>query len=86
MVKKERIGIVVSTKQQKTITVSIQISYQHPRYGKILIKTKRYQVHDEKNTCQCGDIVIIQETAPLSRHKTWKLKGILREQKNEKRV
>lgn len=75
MVRKERIGIVVSTKQQKTITVSIQTSYQHPKYGKILVKTKRYLVHDEKNDCQCGDIVIIQESAPYSRHKTWTLKG-----------
>ena len=51
MVKKERIGIVVSNKPEKTIIVAIQTRYQHPKYGKILVKTKRYMAHDEKNAC-----------------------------------
>ena len=47
MVKKERIGVVVSNKAEKTIVVAIQTRYQHPKYGKILVKTKRYMAHDE---------------------------------------
>jgi small subunit ribosomal protein S17 len=77
MGKKERIGIVVSNKAQKTIVVAIQIRYQHPRYAKTLIKTKRYMAHDETNKCKSGDIVLIEESAPFSRHKKWALKEIL---------
>ena len=78
MVKKERIGVVVSNKAEKTIIVAIQTRYQHPKYGKILIKTKRYMAHDEENTCNSGDIVLVEESSPYSRHKTWKLKQILK--------
>jgi len=78
MTKKERIGIVVSNKADKTIVVAIEIRYQHEKYGKTLIKTKRYMAHDEKNECQSGDLVLIQESAPLSRHKNWILKEILK--------
>ena len=78
MVKKERIGIVVSTKSNKTIVVAIQTRYQHPKYGKTLIKTKRYMAHDEANTCNSGDLVLLEECAPLSKNKKWKLKQILR--------
>lgn len=78
MAKKERIGIVVSNKAEKTIVVAIQTRYQHPKYGKILIKTKRYMAHDELNTSQAGDVVLLQESPPYSRHKKWNLKQILR--------
>lgn len=78
MAKKERIGVVVSNKPQKTIIVAIQTRYQHPKYGKILIKTKRYMAHDEENICQAGDLVLVEESAPYSRHKKWKLKEIIR--------
>lgn len=78
MTKKERIGIVVSNKAEKTIVVAIQIRYQHEKYGKTLVKTKRYMAHDEKNECQSGDLVVIQESAPLSRHKNWILKEIIK--------
>jgi small subunit ribosomal protein S17 len=78
MAKKERIGIVVSNKPQKTIIVAIQTRYQHPKYGKILVKTKRYMAHDEENRSQAGDIVLVEESAPYSRHKKWKLKEIIR--------
>jgi small subunit ribosomal protein S17 len=84
MVKKERIGIVVSNKAEKTITVAIQIRYQHPKYGKTLIKTKRYLAHDEENKCQSGDVVLIEESPPFSRHKKWSLKEILRIYQKEK--
>lgn len=77
MVKKERIGIVVSNKPQKTIIVAIQIRYQHPKYVKTLIKTKRYMAHDEKDICNSGDLVLIEESAPFSRCKKWVLKEVL---------
>ena len=78
MAKKERVGIVVSNKAEKTITVAIQIRYQHPKYGKTLIKTKRYMAHDENNQCKSGDLVLLEESAPFSRNKKWNLKEILK--------
>lgn len=78
MSKKERIGIVVSDKPNKTIIVSIQTKYSHPKYGKILLKTKRYMAHDETNQSKIGDIVLLEESAPFSRHKKWNLKEILK--------
>jgi small subunit ribosomal protein S17 len=78
MVKKERIGVVVSDKPEKTIIVAIQIKYQHPKYGKTLIKTKRYMAHDAENACKSGDLVLIEESAPISKLKKWKLKKLLK--------
>jgi small subunit ribosomal protein S17 len=82
MAKKERIGIVVSNKADKTIVVAIQIRYQHKKYGKTLIKTKRYMAHDEENKCNAGDLVLIEEIPPVSRHKTWALKDVLKISQN----
>ena len=78
MVKKERIGIVVSNKAEKTIIVAVQTRYQHPKYGKILVKTKRYMAHDDQNTSKAGDLVLLEESAPFSKNKKWNLKEILR--------
>jgi small subunit ribosomal protein S17 len=69
----KRTGIVVSNKAQKTITVSVLIRYQHRIYGKTLIQTKRYLAHDETETAMIGQIVTIEECAPYSKRKTWKL-------------
>jgi small subunit ribosomal protein S17 len=82
MVQKERIGIVVSNKSKKTIVVIIQTRYQHEKYGKILIKTKRYMAHNESDFCKSGDIVLIQESAPYSCNKKWRLKKILKTYEN----
>jgi len=76
MALKERYGIVVSDKMDKTIVVSIENKITHKRYGKIISKTKRYKVHDENNECRMGDSVIISETRPLSKTKRWQLKEI----------
>lgn len=73
---KERTGIVVSDKMEKTIVVSIENRVTHKKYGKVISKTKKYKVHDEKNQCQVGDIVTINETRPLSKTKRWDLKLI----------
>jgi small subunit ribosomal protein S17 len=78
MVKKERVGIVVSNKTNKTIIIAIQTRYQHPKYGKIVVQTKRYMAHDENNESKPGDLVLLEESPPLSRHKKWKLKTILK--------
>ncbi|MDX1976732.1 MAG: 30S ribosomal protein S17 [Pseudanabaenaceae cyanobacterium bins.68] len=77
MAVKERIGFVVSNKMQKTIVVAVENRSAHPKYGKIVVKTKRYKAHDEENKCKEGDRVRIRETRPLSRTKRWELIDIL---------
>lgn len=73
----EKIGIVVSTKMQKTIVVIVENKFRHPRYAKTVIKTKRYLVHDEENTAKLGDKVLMTQTRPLSKNKRWRLERIL---------
>lgn len=77
MAVKERVGVVVSNKMDKTVVVAIENRSPHPKYGKIVVKTKRYKAHDEDNRCQEGDRVRIQETRPLSRTKRWQVTEIL---------
>ena len=74
---KERIGIVVSTKMQKTIVVKIENRYSHPIYSNTMLKTKKYLVHDEMGECNIGDQVLVQESRPLSKRKRWKLAKII---------
>jgi small subunit ribosomal protein S17 len=78
MARKQRIGVVVSNKSKKTIIVAIQIRYQHPKYMKTLIKTKRYMAHDENQESKIGDIVLIEEHRPISKWKKWNLKQVVR--------
>lgn len=75
--RKERVGVVASTKMQKTIVVSEVRRVKHPLYGKFVLNTKKYYVHDEKNDCNVGDTVRISETRPLSKTKRWRLVEIL---------
>jgi small subunit ribosomal protein S17 len=77
MAVKERVGLVVSDKMNKTVVVAIENRSPHPKYGKIVVQTKRYKAHDEENECKEGDRVRIQETRPLSRTKRWKVTEIL---------
>lgn len=77
MAVKEQVGVVVSDKMQKTVVVAVENRSPHPKYGKIVVKTKRYKVHDEENRCKPGDRVRIQETRPLSRTKRWTVAEIL---------
>lgn len=77
MAVKERVGLVVSDKMQKTVVVAIENRAPHPKYGKIVVKTRRYKVHDEENKCKVGDRVRIQETRPLSKTKRWAVAEIL---------
>lgn len=77
MAVKERVGLVVSDKMQKTVVVAVESRRPHPKYGKIVVQTKRYKAHDEENGCQIGDRVKIRETRPLSRTKRWVVADIL---------
>jgi small subunit ribosomal protein S17 len=77
MAVKERVGLVVSDKMDKTVVVAVENRAPHPKYRKIVVQTKRYKVHDEENKCQVGDRVRIQETRPLSRTKRWTVISIL---------
>ena len=74
---KEKIGIVVSTKMNKTIVVKVENRYSHPIYSKIMVKTRKYLVHDDIGTCNVGDQVLVQECRPLSKRKRWKLVKII---------
>ncbi|REJ81633.1 MAG: 30S ribosomal protein S17 [Bacteroidetes bacterium] len=75
--RKERVGVVVSNKMNKSIVVSVERKKKHPMYGKFIKTTKTFMAHDEKNECQIGDLVKITETRPLSKNKTWRLTEIL---------
>jgi small subunit ribosomal protein S17 len=77
MAVKERVGLVVSDKMEKTVVVAIENRARHPKYGKIVVKTKRFKAHDEENKCKEGDRVRIRETRPLSRTKRWTVTEIL---------
>lgn len=75
--RKERVGVVVSDKMQKSIVVAIKDREQHPLYGKFVKKTKKFHVHDENNECNVGDTIRIMETRPLSATKRWRLLEIV---------
>ena len=75
--RKTRIGIVVSDKMDKTITVAIQDKVRHPLYNKIVKKTYKLKAHDENNECKIGDKVRVMETRPLSKDKRWRLVEIM---------
>jgi len=75
--RKERIGIVTSNKMEKSAVVSEVKRVKHPLYGKFVLKTKKYMVHDEANDCNIGDTVKIMETKPMSKSKCWRLVEIL---------
>ena len=72
-VRKQRAGVVVSDAMDKTVVVSAERRITHPVYGKILRRSKKYYVHDEKNEAKKGDKVVIEETRPLSKTKRWRL-------------
>ena len=75
--RKERIGVVSSSKMDKSIVVAEVKKVRHPMYGKFVLKTKKYVAHDETNDCNEGDTVKIMETRPLSKSKRWRLVEIL---------
>lgn len=79
--RKTRVGVVLSNRMDKTITVAAKFKEKHPMYGKFVSKTKKYYAHDEKNECNIGDTVSIMETRPLSKLKRWRLVEIVEKAK-----
>lgn len=75
--RKERLGHVVSNKMDKTIVVSVERRFPHPRYRKVVKSFKKFYAHDEKNEAKVGDVVLIEETRPLSRMKRWRLTQVV---------
>lgn len=79
--RKSRIGLVVSDKMTKTITVTVERKVKHPMYGKFVKKTKKFHAHDEEGKAGIGDTVRIMETRPLSKTKRWRLVEIIEKAK-----
>ena len=75
--RKEKTGLVISNKMEKSIVVEIERKIMHPKYGKFVKKSSRFVAHDEKNECSEGDKVKIAETRPLSKNKCWRLVEII---------
>ncbi len=75
--RKERTGVVVGDKMQKSIRVAVRRRFKHPIYGKFITKIKNYIAHDEEDTCKMGDTVKIAETKPISKTKNWRLVEII---------
>ena len=75
--RKTRVGVVVSDKMDKTITIAVKYRVRHPLYGKIMNRTTKIKAHDENNECQIGDTVKVMETRPLSKDKRWRLVEIM---------
>ena len=79
--RKTRVGVVVSDKMDKTITVAVRDNVKHPLYGKIVKKTYKLKAHDENNEAGIGDTVRVMETRPLSKDKRWRLVEIMEKAK-----
>ena len=74
---KTREGVVVSDKMTKTRVVMIERVYRHPRYERVITRSKRLKAHDETNASKVGDRVLIEETRPLSKDKRWRIRQVL---------
>jgi small subunit ribosomal protein S17 len=79
--RKERIGVVLSDKMDKSIVINVERKVKHPMYGKFVKKSTKYSAHDEKNECGIGDTVRIMETKPISKSKCWRLVEIIEKAK-----
>jgi small subunit ribosomal protein S17 len=75
--RKSRVGIVVSNKMMKSISVKVERRLRHPLYGKSVKMSKKFMAHDENNDANIGDLVRITETRPLSKNKRWRLVEII---------
>jgi small subunit ribosomal protein S17 len=75
--RKEKVGVVISNKMEKTIVVQVARKVKHPIYGKFVKKSSTFSAHDDKNECREGDMVRIAETRPLSKTKCWRLVEII---------
>jgi small subunit ribosomal protein S17 len=75
--RKERVGLVVSNKMDKSVVVTVESKMKHPIYGKFVKSTTKFMAHDDKNDCNIGDKVKIMETKPMSKNKCWRLVEII---------
>jgi small subunit ribosomal protein S17 len=75
--RKEKTGVVVSNKMDKTVTVLVSQRIKHPVYGKYINRSRKFMAHDEANACRIGDTISIVETRPMSRKKRWRVKEII---------
>lgn len=71
--RQEKVGVVTSTKMEKTVAVLVDRQFTHPLYKKVVRRSKKFLAHDEKKSCRVGDMVRIEETRPLSRQKRWRV-------------
>ena len=76
--KKQLTGIVVSNSMDKTVVINVERRFPHPVYKKYVRSSKRYYAHDEKNNCDVGDTILIEESKPLSRLKRWRVKETIK--------
>ncbi|MBL0317547.1 MAG: 30S ribosomal protein S17 [Flavobacteriales bacterium] len=79
--RKERIGVVTSSKMEKSIVVTVETKVMHPKYGKFVKHSKKFMAHDEKGECGIGDKVRIMETRPISKLKRWRLVEVIEKAK-----
>ena len=79
--RKVREGLVVSDKMDKTVIVMVEDRVKHPKYGKVIRRTKKYKAHDGENACGVGDRVLLMETRPMSATKRWRIAEILEKAK-----
>ncbi len=75
--RKIRTGTVVSDRMEKTVSVSVVRSYQHPLYKKVVRTTKKILAHDEQNNCKVGDVVQVIESRPISKRKRWRVQSVI---------
>ena len=75
--RQEKIGVVTSARMNKTIVVTVQNTFQHPVYKRVVRETRKFKAHDERGECNVGDMVRITETRPLSKTKRWRLSEVV---------
>ena len=75
--RQEKVGVVKSTKMEKTVVVEVERQFTHPLYKKVVRRSKRFLAHDEKKECHTGDTVRIEEIRPLSRLKRWRVVSVV---------
>ena len=75
--RQEKVGVVTSTKMQKTVVITVERQGTHPLYKRVVRRSKSFMAHDEKNECKVGDTVRIEETRPLSSRKRWRVVEII---------
>ena len=79
--RKQLTGEVVSDAMDKTVIVKVERRFPHPKYNKYVKKSKRYYAHDEKNNCSNGDLILIEESEPISKNKRWIVKNLVKKSK-----